>query len=593
MSQPPHDPSASQPDSSSSGHDLVGERRAKLTKLREELHVDPYGHRVDGLIPLADAAARYDAAADEAHKAATAAAKPGAQAAPPTGAAPAPQVGLADSARPLTTAATPSPAHPLTPSSPDTRPRVKVAGRVMLSRDIGKLIFMTLRDQTGDLQIALNKKDVSEHAFKIAKITDVGDIVVCTGPLAKTKTGEITVWAEGDGFSMASKTLEPPVKSWQASHDPEARYRRRYVDLWANPHVMRTMILRTRIVEEIRQFLRGRGFVEVETPMMQSLVGGAAARPFATHHNALDIPLYLRIAPELFLKRLLVGGFSKVFEINRNFRNEGISTRHNPEFTMLEAYEAFGSWETMADLVEEMICTVAQNVLGTLVIEHKDAEGKVTKTINLTRPWRRVTMAKLVEERTGWEFDKNNGLMKAPAPIVDDTIIRLGKIKYNLQGLPLEVIQSKLIELGQHIMGNLSPAEQLVELYEKLIEPTLIDPTFVTQVPSVCIPLAKENKADPFFADVYELAINGQEISPGYSELNDPDVQERHFRHQVGDKEEQQKVDEDFLTALRVGMPPAGGIGLGIDRLVMMLTGAESIRDVILFPLMRPVDKPV
>ena len=565
-------------------NDLVAERRAKLARLRDELHVDPFGGREDGLISLASAAARYDAGADEAHKAASAAA--------PRGGTPQPQVGLADSARPLTAdAATPSTGHAATPApSADPRPRVKVAGRVMLSRDIGKLIFMTLRDQTGDLQVALNKKEVGEQAFKIAKIADVGDIVVCEGPLAKTKTGEVTVWVQGDGFRMASKTLEPPVKSWQASHDPEARYRRRYVDLWANPQVMKTMILRTRIVEEIRQFLRQRGYTEVETPMLQLLHGGAAARPFTTHHNALDIPLFMRIAPELFLKRLLVGGFSKVFEINRNFRNEGISPRHNPEFTMLEAYEAFGSWETMADLVEEMICTVAQNVLGTLVIEHKDADGKVTKTINLTRPWRRVTMAALVQERTGWEFDKTNGLLKAPAAVFDEIVLRLGKIKYNLQGLPLDVIQAKLIDLAKHIM-LLSPAEQLVELYEKLIEPTLIDPTYVTHVPSVCIPLARENKADPFFADVYELAINGQEISPGYSELNDPDVQERHFRHQVGDKEEQQKVDEDFLAALRVGMPPAGGIGLGIDRLVMMLTGAESIRDVILFPLMRPVDK--
>jgi len=365
---------------------------------------------------------------------------------------------------------------------------------------------------------------------------------------------------------------------------------------------MKTMMQRTRIIEEIRQYLRARGFTEVETPMMQPMHGGAAARPFETHHNALDIPLYLRVAPELYLKRLLVGGFSKIFEINRNFRNEGISPRHNPEFTMLEAYEAFGNWETMADLVEEMITTVAQNVLGTLVIEHRNAEGAVTKTINLKRPWRRVSMVDLVEERTGWKFDKksiaeqsaerhelglsNDFIDKLADSLYRDKIITQNKLQDKI-GIDEEFIDDLVLQEFE-AFASLSPAEQLQEVYEKLIEPTLIDPCYVTHVPSVIIPLARENKADPFFADVYELAINGQEISPGYTELNDPDAQERHFRHQVGDSEEQQKVDEDFLSALRVGMPPAGGIGLGIDRLVMLLTGAESIRDVILFPLMRP-----
>jgi lysyl-tRNA synthetase, class II len=307
--------------------------------------------------------------------------------------------------------------------------------------------------------------------------------------------------------------------------------------------------------------------------MMQIMHGGAAARPFVTHHNALDVDLYMRIAPELFLKRLLVGGFPKVFELNRNFRNEGISPRHNPEFTMLEAYEAFGSWETMADLVESMICHVAEKVIGTLKIEHRNAEGAVTKTINLARPWRKVRMADLVEERTGWKFDKRP-LEEANPPLFD---------KLTNSGEAGKVL----------LLRGKSPAEQLQEVYEKLIEPTLIDPTFVTQIPSVIIPLARENKEDPFFADVYELAINGQEISPGYSELNDPDVQERHFRHQVGDEEEKQKFDDDFINALKHGMPPAGGMGMGIDRLVMTLTGAESIRDVILFPLMRPTERGV
>ncbi|MBI1370942.1 MAG: lysine--tRNA ligase [Planctomycetes bacterium] len=514
MSDAPENPAHEHP-----ANTVEADRRAKLARLRDEFHIDPYGHRIDGLITLAAARDRYDAQADEAHK--------------------------ADAAS-------------------DQRPVVKIAGRVMLRREMGNLIFMTLRDATADVQVAISKKSVAPDAFKLAKLTDLSDQIVVAGPLAKTKTGEITVWASGDdGFVIAAKSLAPPPEKWHGLTDPEQRYRKRYVDLYVNPDVMATMQKRIAIIEEMRQFLRSRGFLEVETPMMQPLAGGAAARPFVTHHNALDIPLYLRIAPELYLKRLLVGGFPKVFEINRNFRNEGISPRHNPEFTMLEAYEAFGSWETMADLVEEMVTTVAQKVLGTLIIEHKDADGNVAKTINLTRPWRRVRMVDLVEERTGWKFDK--------------------------QALSAEQIdQLRASNPGKDLKLDGTPAEQLVEVYEKVIEHTLIDPCFVTHVPSVVIPLAKENRDDPFFADVYELAINGQEISPGYSELNDPDVQERHFRHQVGDKDEQQKVDEDFLEALRVGMPPAGGMGLGIDRLVMMLTGAASIRDVILFPLMRP-----
>jgi lysyl-tRNA synthetase class 2 len=421
---------------------------------------------------------------------------------------------------------------------------------------------MTLRDETGDLQVAIDKKRVGESEWKAHDLIDLGDRIVVTGKLGATKTGEVTVWATNLAF--ASKALLPPPAKWEGLSDVELRYRQRYVDLWANPEVMRTLKLRMRVVGEVRAFLKGKGYLEVETPMMQALAGGAAARPFVTHHNALDIPLYMRIAPELFLKRLLVGGFTKVFELNRNFRNEGISPRHNPEFTMLEAYEAFGSWETMADLVEEMICSIAEKVFGGLKIEHSGADGAVRKTINLARPWRRVSMVELVAERTGWRFSKE--------PLNAEQI---GQLRASNPGKDLKL--------------NGSPAEQLVEVYEKLIEHTLVDPTYVTHVPSVIIPLARKNAADPFFADVYELAINGQEISPGYSELNDPEVQAANFGQQVG--EDQQKVDEDFLTALRYGMPPAGGMGLGIDRLVMMLTGAESIRDVILFPLMKPQDR--
>src|SRR5688500_883857 len=263
----------------------------------------------------------------------------------------------------------------------DSGPGVKVAGRVMLKRDMGKLSFLTLRDESGDLQVALDKRRLDEKSGDVRAQIDLGDIVLAEGPLGTTNKGEVTVWASS--VEMAAKALLPPPAKWQGLADVELRYRQRYVDLWANPEVMRLQKLRIRIVEEVRQYMRSHGFVEVETPMMQALAGGAAARPFQTHHNALDIPLYLRIAPELFLKRLLVGGFTKVFELNRNFRNEGISPRHNPEFTMLEAYEAFGSWETMADLVEEMITTIAEKHFGGLTIEHKAADGTVRKTINL------------------------------------------------------------------------------------------------------------------------------------------------------------------------------------------------------------------
>ena len=483
------------------------ERRQKLQKLRD-LGVDPFGQRTEGVQPLAEVKAQ--------HK---------------------PEMGQ------------------------DGGPVVTVAGRVMFAKRFGKLAFLTLRDETGDLQIALDKKRLDETGWGVQELIDLGDQIVASGKLGATKTGEVTVWATSVTF--AAKALLPPPGKFHGLEDVELRYRQRYVDLWANPDVMRMAKLRARVVQEMRTYLNGLGYTEVETPMMQVLHGGANARPFETHHNALGIKLFMRIAPELYLKRLLVGGFRKVYEINRNFRNEGISPRHNPEFTMLEAYEAFGSWETMADMVEGMICHVAETVFGTLKIEHKNEAGDVMKTINLTRPWRRVRMDELVHERTGWRFNKE--------PIPHDKFLNL-----------------RAENPGKDLKQKADPAEQLQEVYEKLIEPTLIDPTFVTHVPSVIIPLARPNRDDLFFADVYELAINGQEISPGYTELNDPDVQAEQFAHQVGDREEQQKVDEDFLNALRYGMPPAGGMGLGVDRLLMMLTGAESIRDVILFPLMKP-----
>ena len=553
--------------SSKSTAQLLGDRRQKLKRLRDEFGLDPYGQRTDGLTDIAEARARFDPDADAAYKS-------------------------ADDEQ------TAEPGHA------DPRPVAAVAGRIVQHRVMGNLIFLSLRDHSGDLQVAVSKKAVGQPWFGLAKMAEYGDLAAAAGHLGTTNTGELTLWAtppsappsspaasdpaaERSGasgphdfdapFQILTKSLALPPNKFHGLTDPETRYRKRYVDLYANPSVMQTMQLRIRIIDEIRQYLRGRGFLEVETPMLQTLHGGANARPFHTHHNALDLPLTLRIAPELYLKRLLVGGMPRVFEINRNFRNEGISPRHNPEFTMLEAYEAYGSWETMAELVENMICTVAENVLGTLQIEHgaednSNAQGDDAKKVinlegDLSRPrgqrWRRVSMVDLVEERTGWRFDK------VPATA--------------------EQIQSlRAKNPGKDLSFEGEPAEQLIEVFEKLIEPTLIDPCYVTHVPSVIIPLAKKNADDPYFADVYELAINGVEISPGYTELNDPEVQEQNFRAQVGEEEEKQQIDEDFLEALRVGMPPAGGIGLGIDRLVMMLTGAESIRDVIAFPLMRP-----
>lgn len=471
----------------------------------------------------------------------------------------------------------------------DGGPYLTVTGRIVLKRDLGKLSFYTLRDDTGDLQVGFQKNVLTDREWQLLKLLDTADHIVVRGRLGVTNKGEITVWAGLPPTSssapstpadpretplpaveIAAKALLPPPEKYHGLADVELRYRQRYVDLFANPEVMRTLHTRIRIVEEVRAYFRNRGYVEVETPMLQPLHGGASARPFITHHNALDMKLYLRIAPELYLKRLLVGGFTRIFELNRNFRNEGISPRHNPEFTMLEAYEAYGSWQTMADLVEDLICTVAHNVLGTLRIEHRNADGAVRRTIDLTPPWPRVRMTELVAQRTGWIFDGRP--LQDAAPQVLDRLRGEG---------------ARVDAIIHH-----TPHEQLVEVYEKLIEPTLINPTFVTHVPSVIIPLAREERTpdgEPTgFAEVYELAINGVEISPGYSELNDPDVQEAHFRRQVGDEAERQQLDLDFLNALKHGMPPAGGMGLGIDRLVMMLTGAESIRDVILFPLMRP-----
>ncbi len=431
-----------------------------------------------------------------------------------------------------------------------------VAGRITAHRDMGKSHFVDISDLSGRIQIFIHAKEVGEEQFGIFKLLDLADFIGVEGECFVTKTGEPSLRVKK--LTVLAKSLRPMPSQWYGVEDVELRYRQRYLDLLANAGSRGILLKRLEIVREIRRFLDARGFLEVETPMMQAIAGGAAAEPFKTHHNALGLDLFLRIAPELYLKRLLVGGFDKIFEQNRNFRNEGISRRHNPEFTMLEAYWAYADFAQMADLVEEMICHLAQTICGTLKIEHKDADGNVSKTIDLTRPWRRAPYRDLVREAAGADWFE----------------------------LTSEQRREKCRALGVEVRSGMADFEVTQHIFEKLVEEKSFNPLFVTHCPKELVPLAKQNRDDASVVDVYELVINGQEISPGYSELNDPTVQRERLEHQAG--EEKQNLDEDFLTALEHGMPPAGGIGIGIDRLVMMLTGAESIRDVIFFPLLKP-----
>src|SRR5436853_1351102 len=434
---------------------------------------------------------------------------------------------------------------------------LRAAGRITAHRDMGKSHFVDLRDSTGRIQVYIHAKEVGPETIELFKLVDLGDFIGVEGECFLTKTGEPTLKVHK--LDLLAKALRPLPEKWHGLQDVEARYRQRYLDLVTNERSRAVFEQRITIVREIRRFFEAKGFLEVETPMLQAVAGGAAAEPFRTHHKALGLELYLRIAPELYLKRLLVGGFNKVFELNRNFRNEGISRKHNPEFTMLEAYWAYADFEKMADLVEELICHVAEKICGSLQIEHRDADGKVIRTINLKRPWRRARYVDLIREVAGKDWFK----------LTSEQRRERATSKFKLEILP----QLTDFEVTQHV-------------FEKLIEEKTFDPLFVTHCPKELVPLAKQNVADPALVDVYELIINGVEISPGYTELNDPDVQRQRLLEQAG--EETQKIDEDFLLALEHGMPPAGGFGLGIDRLAMMFTGAESIRDVILFPLLKP-----
>jgi lysyl-tRNA synthetase class 2 len=447
---------------------------------------------------------------------------------------------------------------------------LRAAGRITAHRNMGKSHFVDLRDSTGRMQVYIHAKEVGDEVIEIFKLVDLGDFIGVEGTCFLTKTGEPTLKVHK--LELLGKSLRPLPEKWHGLQDVEARYRQRYLDLVTNEQSRSVFEKRIMIVREIRRFMESRGFLEVETPMLQAVAGGAAAEPFRTHHKALGLELYLRIAPELYLKRLLVGGFNKVFELNRNFRNEGISRKHNPEFTMLEAYWAYADFEKMADLVEEMICHLAETLEGrapsrptesgtgqspSLQIEHRDAEGNVTRTLNLTRPWRRARYRDLI-----WEIDPE---------------------WFNYTS---EKRRERCTELGVEINPRLADYEVTQQVFEKLVEEKTFDPLFVTHCPKELVPLAKQNPEDDSLVDVYELIINGQEISPGYSELNDSKIQQQRLLEQAG--EETQKVDEEFLLALEHGMPSAGGFGLGIDRLTMLLTGAESIRDVILFPLLKP-----
>ena len=434
--------------------------------------------------------------------------------------------------------------------------RVAIAGRITAHRDMGKSQFMDLRDATGRVQVYAQKQTVGDALFDILKHLDLSDFLGVTGTLFKTRTGEPSVKVES--FVILSKALRPPPGKWHGLEDTEVRYRQRYLDLIANEDVRKTFLLRSAIIREIRSFFHGRGYVEVETPMMQAIPGGAAAQPFKTWHNALGCEFFMRIALELYLKRLLVGGVDKVFEIGRNFRNEGLSRRHNPEFTMLEAYEAYGDYDTMMETVESLIRHVAQTVLGTLVIEHRNAQGEVYKVIDLSN-WRRARYKDLVREKAGEDW-------------------------YRITPEERRRRAAEDLKLGGDIAAAYEDFEVTGAVFEKLVEPTLMQPTFVTHLPKELVPLAKLSPDDPTTVEVFECCINGQEIAPGYTEQNDPVEQRERLEHQAGG--EQQKLDEDFLVALEHGMPPAGGIG--IDRLCMMLLGQESIRDVILFPQLKP-----
>ena len=477
---------------------VQADRQAKLDRIRE-LGVDPYGGRYDTAEAIAGILARYED--DKEGQAADA------------------------------------------------------AGRLVLIRDMGRMIFAHVRDQSGQMQIGLRKNTLDETGWKLAKLLDLGDIIAVAGPLQRTRTGEITIWAER--LTLLCKSLNPMPEKFHGLQDTETRYRRRYLDLMTNPDSMAAFRKRIEIIDHFREVLAGRGFVEVETPMMQAVYGGAAARPFVTHHNALDTDLFLRISPELYLKRLLVGGMEKVFEINRNFRNEGLDTRHNPEFTMLELYQAYADYHVMMDITEQLIATAAERIGGGAKLPYGDVE------MDYAPPWRRAKYADLLAEHAGVDM-------------ADASAVR-GKAR----------------ELGIE-ESNKDDAVVVNELFEQTVERRLVQPTFVMDYPAELCPLTRRKPDRPDIAERFELYVAGMEIANAYTELTDPAVQEANFAAQLrgeAEGETMRVMDEDFITALRHGMPPAGGLGIGIDRVIMLLTNKQSIRDVVLFPMLRPTEQ--
>lgn len=432
-----------------------------------------------------------------------------------------------------------------------------LAGRIMGIRSFGKASFFHLQDRKGRLQVYVRRDQVGEEGYGLFQSLDIGDIVGVWGKLFRTKTKELTL--EAQGLRLLCKCLRPLPEKWHGLADVEARYRQRYVDLMVNRDIKEVFERRSRIVRLIRRFFEERDFLEVETPMMQSIPGGAAARPFITHHNTLDIDLYLRVAPELFLKRLLVGGIERVFELNRNFRNEGISVRHNPEFTMVEFYQAYAAYEDLMALTEELFVTVAREIAGSLKISSGD------EIIDLQPPWKRLSLAQAIEEYGGANIN---------------------------QAATVEGLRSFAQSKNLHVDLDLPYGNLLVEVFEEVAEPRLIQPTFIMGYPLEVSPLARKNDANPALVDRFELYIGGRELANAFSELNDPLDQRGRFLQQSQARRDGDEaaggMDEDYLRALEYGMPPAAGEGIGIDRLVMLFTNSPSIRDVILFPLLRP-----
>ncbi len=436
--------------------------------------------------------------------------------------------------------------------------RVAVAGRMMLKRVMGKASFATLQDMSGRIQVYVSNDLTGADAHEAFKHWDLGDILGVEGTLFKTRTGELTVNATD--VRLLAKSLRPLPEKFHGLTDQESRYRQRYVDLITSEETRRTFMLRSRIIQEIRAFMIGKGFLEVETPMMQPIPGGAAARPFVTHHNALDMRLYLRIAPELYLKRLVVGGFEKVFEINRNFRNEGISTKHNPEFTMMEFYEAYRDYRYLMDFTEELLRAVAQNVLGTLQVPYGE------HVVDLARPFERLTVVAAIRK-----FH----------PHFSDADLQDRK-----------VLEREIRKAGAEPAGNTGLGTLQLQLFEETTEQMLVQPTYIVEYPAEVSPLARRSDADPEVTDRFELYVAGREVANGFSELNDPEDQAARFDEQAraraaGDEEAMYK-DADYVRALEYGLPPTAGEGIGIDRLVMLFSDSASIRDVILFPHMRP-----